>query len=127
VSGETKSKAKVQKTGVPIPKQAPEARRRNFNEVALGYTEEQALAEASRCLQCPKPQCIPGCPVEIDIPAFIQLMKDKKFDEAIKKIKEKNCLPAICGRVCPQEEQCQKLCVLGKVGDPVRIGSARLE
>ena len=125
MASETKSKPKVQKTVVPIPKQAPEARRRNFNEVALGYTEEQALAEASRCLQCPKPQCVSGCPVEIDIPAFIQLMKDKQFDEAIKKIKEKNCLPAICGRVCPQEEQCQKLCVLGKVGDPVSIG--RLE
>ena len=125
MASETKSKPKVQKTGVPIPKQAPEVRRRNFNEVALGYNEEQALAEASRCLQCPKPQCVLGCPVEIDIPAFIKLMKDKKFDEAIKKIKEKNCLPAICGRVCPQEEQCQKFCVLGKVGDPVSIG--RLE
>jgi len=125
VASENKSKPKVQKTSVPIPKQAPEVRRRNFNEVALGYNEEQALAEASRCLQCPKPQCVSGCPVEIDIPAFIKLMKDKKFDEAIKEIKEKNCLPAICGRVCPQEEQCQKLCVLGKVGDPVSIG--RLE
>jgi glutamate synthase (NADPH/NADH) small chain len=125
VTSETKSKPKVQKKSVPIPKQAPEARKRNFNEVALGYNEEQALAEASRCLQCPKPQCVSGCPVEIDIPAFIKLMKDKKFDEAIKEIKEKNCLPAICGRVCPQEEQCQKLCVLGKVGDPVSIG--RLE
>jgi glutamate synthase (NADPH/NADH) small chain len=125
VASETKPKPKVQKTAVPIPKQAPGARRRNFNEVALGYTEEQALAEASRCLQCPKPQCVSGCPVEIDIPAFIKLMKEKQFDEAIKKIKEKNCLPAICGRVCPQEEQCQKFCLLGKVGDPVSIG--RLE
>lgn len=125
MKGDTKPKPKVQKTVVPMPKQTPEVRRRNFNEVALGYTEEQALIEASRCLQCPKPQCVLGCPVEIDIPAFIQLMKDKQFDEAIKKIKEKNCLPAICGRVCPQEEQCQKLCVLGKVGDPVSIG--RLE
>lgn len=125
MASETKSKPKVQKTAVPIPKQAPEVRGRNFNEVALGYNEEQALVEASRCLQCPKPQCVSGCPVEIDIPAFIKLMKDKQFDEAITKIKEKNCLPAICGRVCPQEEQCQKLCVLGKVGDPVSIG--RLE
>jgi len=125
VTSETKPKPKVQKKSVPIPKQAPEVRRRNFNEVALGYSEEQALAEASRCLQCPKPQCVSGCPVEIDIPAFIKLMRDKKFAEAIKEIKEKNCLPAICGRVCPQEEQCQKLCVLGKVGDPVSIG--RLE
>ena len=125
MASETKPKPKVQKTVVPIPKQAPETRRRNFNEVALGYIEEQALVEASRCLQCSKPQCVSGCPVEIDIPAFIQMMKDKQFDEAIKKIKEKNCLPAICGRVCPQEEQCQKLCVLGKVGDAVSIG--RLE
>jgi glutamate synthase (NADPH/NADH) small chain len=125
VTSETKSKPKVQKTVVPIPKQASEVRRRNFNEVTLGYNEEQALVEASRCLQCPKPQCVSGCPVEIDIPAFIKLLKDKQFDEAIKKIKEKNCLPAICGRVCPQEEQCQKFCVLGKVGDPVSIG--RLE
>jgi glutamate synthase (NADPH/NADH) small chain len=125
VASETKPKPKVQKTAVLIPKQEPEVRRQNFNEVALGYTEEQALSEASRCLQCPKPQCVSGCPVEIDIPTFIKLMKEKQFDEAIKKIKEKNCLPAICGRVCPQEEQCQKFCLLGKVGDPVSIG--RLE
>jgi glutamate synthase (NADPH/NADH) small chain len=108
-----------------MPKQKPEVRRRNFNEVALGYTEEQAVAEANRCLQCPKPQCVQGCPVEIDIPAFIKLLREGKFEESIKKIKEKNSLPAICGRVCPQEEQCQKFCVLGKVGDPVSIG--RLE
>jgi glutamate synthase (NADPH/NADH) small chain len=120
-----KPKPKVQKEAVPIPKQKPEERRRNFNEVALGYTEEQALKEANRCLQCPKPQCIQGCPVEIEIPAFIKLMREGKFNEAIKKIKEKNSLPAICGRVCPQEEQCQKLCVVGKIGEPVSIG--RLE
>jgi len=122
----TKSpKPKIQKTSVPIPKQKPETRRRNFNEVALGYTEEQALQEANRCLQCPEPQCVKGCPVEVDIPAFIKLIKEKNFDAAAKKIKEKNSLPAICGRVCPQEEQCQKFCVLGKIGDPVSIG--RLE
>jgi glutamate synthase (NADPH/NADH) small chain len=108
-----------------MPKQKPEVRRRNFNEVALGYTEDQALEEASRCLQCPKPQCVQGCPVEVAIPEFIRLIRERKFDEAAKKIKEKNSLPAICGRVCPQEEQCQKFCVLGKVGDPVSIG--RLE
>ncbi|MGA2768413.1 MAG: NADPH-dependent glutamate synthase [Candidatus Bathyarchaeia archaeon] len=122
---EPKAKPKLQKEAVPIPKQAPETRRRNFNEVALGYTEEQAMTEASRCLQCPKPQCIQGCPVEIDIPAFIMLMREKDYGGAIKKIKEKNCLPAICGRVCPQEEQCQKVCLLGKAGDAVSIG--RLE
>jgi glutamate synthase (NADPH/NADH) small chain len=120
-----KAKPKLQKKAVPIPKQAPEIRRRNFNEVALGYTEEQAMTEASRCLQCPKPQCVQGCPVEIDIPAFIKLMREKDYGGAIRKIKEKNCLPAICGRVCPQEEQCQKVCLLGKAGDAVSIG--RLE
>ncbi|MEM0216257.1 MAG: NADPH-dependent glutamate synthase [Candidatus Bathyarchaeia archaeon] len=108
-----------------MPKQPPEVRIRNFNEVALGYTEEQALEEASRCLQCPKPQCIQGCPVGVDIKSFIALLREGKYEEAIRKIKEKNSLPAVCGRVCPQEEQCQKYCVLGKVGDPVSIG--RLE
>ena len=125
VASKPQPKPKIQKSAVPIPKQMPEARKRNFNEVALGYNEEQALVEASRCLQCPKPTCVKGCPVEVDIPAFIKLMKDKQFEKAISKIKEKNCLPAICGRVCPQEEQCQKFCLLGKVGDPVSIG--RLE
>lgn len=122
---ENKAKPKPQKTAVPVPKQAPEIRRHNFNEVALGYNEEQVLVEASRCLQCPKPQCVSGCPVEIDIPSFIKLLKGKQFEDAIKKIKEKNCLPAICGRVCPQEEQCQKSCILAKTGNPVSIG--RLE
>lgn len=120
-----KHKTKVQKEAVPMPKQKPEARKQNFDEVALGYTEAQALAEANRCLQCPKPQCMQGCPVEIDIPAFIKFITERRFGEAIKKIKEKNCLPAVCGRVCPQEEQCQKFCALGKVGDPISIG--RLE
>ena len=122
---ENKAKPKPQKTAVPVPKQAPEIRRHNFNEVALGYNEEQVLVEASRCLQCPNPQCVSGCPVEIDIPSFIKLLKGKQFEDAIKKIKEKNCLPAICGRVCPQEEQCQKSCILAKTGNPVSIG--RLE
>jgi len=110
---------------VPMPKQEPKVRAHNFNEVALGYTEEQLLAEASRCISCPNPQCVKGCPVELDIPAFIKFIKEKKYDEAIRKVKEKNSLPAICGRVCPQEEQCQKLCVMGKKGEPVSIG--RLE
>ncbi|MEA2089524.1 MAG: NADPH-dependent glutamate synthase [Thermoproteota archaeon] len=113
------------KPSIPMPKQKVEKRIRNFNEVALGYTEEQAIAEAERCLQCPKPQCVKGCPVEIDIPAFIKLIKEHKFAEAIKKVKEKNSLPAICGRVCPQENQCQAYCVMGKAGDPISIG--RLE
>lgn len=122
---ESKPKPKIKKEAVPIPKQKPEERRHNFNEVALGYTEEQALEEANRCLQCPKPQCVTGCPVEIEIPAFIKLLREGKYEEAIAKIKEKNSLPAICGRVCPQEEQCQSKCVVGRVGEPVSIG--RLE
>ncbi len=108
-----------------MPKQKPEDRIHNFNEVALGYTTEQALAEAERCIQCPKPQCVQGCPVELDIPAFIKEIRERNFDEAIKKVKEKNSLPAICGRVCPQENQCQMFCVMGKKGDPLSIG--RLE
>jgi glutamate synthase (NADPH/NADH) small chain len=125
VENKTQLKPRAQKTAVPIPKQTPEERKHNFNEVALGYSEEQAQVEASRCLQCPKPTCVKGCPVEVDIPAFIKLMKSKDYAKAISKIKEKNCLPAICGRVCPQEEQCQKFCLLGKVGESVSIG--RLE
>jgi glutamate synthase (NADPH/NADH) small chain len=122
---EPKPKVKIQKQAVPVPKQKPEVRRHNFSEVTLGYPEEQALAEADRCLQCPQPKCVQGCPVEIEIPAFIKLLKEKKYDEGIRKIKEKNSLPAVCGRVCPQEDQCQKNCVMGKVGEPVSIG--RLE
>jgi glutamate synthase (NADPH/NADH) small chain len=122
---ESKPKPKVKKEAESMPKQKPEIRRNNFNEVALGYTEEQAKAEASRCLQCAKPQCVTGCPVEICIPDFVRLLREGKYEEAIAKIKEKNALPAVCGRVCPQEEQCQKMCVLGKVGEPVSVG--RLE
>ena len=110
---------------VEMPKQSPEERIHNFEEVAQGYEEEMAIEEALRCLTCPNPQCIKGCPVDIDIPAFIALIKEKKYDEAIKKVKEKNALPAICGRVCPQENQCQKHCILGIRGDPIAIG--RLE
>ncbi|KON33361.1 MAG: dihydropyrimidine dehydrogenase [miscellaneous Crenarchaeota group-6 archaeon AD8-1] len=108
-----------------MPKQDPKVRVKNFNEVALGYTEEQALEEAARCLQCVKPQCVDGCPVEVPIPEFIKCIKEKKYAEGIITIKSKNALPAVCGRVCPQEEQCQVKCVLGKIGDPVSIG--RLE
>ena len=122
---ESRPKPKPKKEAVRMPKQDPKVRRENFNEVALGYTEEQALEEANRCLQCPKPQCVAGCPVEISIPEFTKLLKERKYEEAIDKIKEKNALPAICGRVCPQEEQCQKVCIMSKVGEPVSIG--RLE
>jgi glutamate synthase (NADPH/NADH) small chain len=122
---EGKPRTKPKKEAVRMPKQDAKVRRQNFNEVALGYTEDQALEEASRCLQCPKPQCMEGCPVGINIPEFIKLLKEGKYEEAIDKIKEKNALPAICGRVCPQEEQCQRFCVMGKAGEPVSIG--RLE
>jgi len=121
----SKPKPKIQKEAVLMPKQGPKERSHNFNEVALGYTEEQVVAEAERCLQCPAATCVKGCPVEVDVPTFIKHLRERKFGEAVKKVKEKNSLPAICGRVCPQEEQCQAHCTLGKVGDPVSIG--RLE
>jgi glutamate synthase (NADPH/NADH) small chain len=95
----------------------------DFEEVPLGYTPEQAMEEAKRCIQCKNPLCIKGCPVEIDIPAFIKLTAEGKFDEAAKKIKENNALPAICGRVCPQEEQCELKCIIGVKGEPVAIGT----
>jgi glutamate synthase (NADPH) small chain len=110
---------------VEVAKQEPSVRSKNFGEVVLGYTEEQALVEASRCLNCPNPQCVSGCPVGVDIPAFISCIKERKFRESISKIKEKNSLPAICGRVCPQEEQCQKNCIMGRKGESISIG--RLE
>jgi glutamate synthase (NADPH/NADH) small chain len=108
-----------------MPKQPPEVRRHNFNEVALGYTEQLAVEEALRCIDCPKPLCVPSCPVEIDIPAFIKRIAEQQFEEGVKVLKQKNLLPAVCGRVCPQEEQCEKTCVLRKRGGEVAIG--RLE
>jgi glutamate synthase (NADPH/NADH) small chain len=108
-----------------MPKQDPMNRTRNFNEVALGYSPEQAIAEANRCLVCKIPRCVAGCPVEIDIPAFIRSISEGNFREAIVKVKDKNVLPAICGRVCPQESQCEETCVLGRRQEPVAIG--RLE
>jgi glutamate synthase (NADPH/NADH) small chain len=109
----------------PMPEQTPEKRRANFEEVPLGYTAEAARLEASRCLQCKKPSCISGCPVEIDIPAFIECIREGDFSGAISKLKEKTALPAVCGRVCPQEVQCEAECLLGRKDDPVAIG--RLE
>jgi glutamate synthase (NADPH/NADH) small chain len=108
-----------------MPIQDPQVRVHNFNEVTLGYTEEQALSEATRCRKCKKKPCSSGCPVGVDIPGFIALVKEGDFLGAAKKIKESNNLPAICGRVCPQEEQCEKHCILGKKHEPVAIG--RLE
>jgi glutamate synthase (NADPH/NADH) small chain len=108
-----------------MPEQAPQDRARNFDEVPFGYSEETAVLEAGRCLNCKNPRCVSGCPVNINIPAFITLIKEGKFIEAAMKVKEQNALPAVCGRVCPQEEQCEKLCVLGIKSEPVAIG--RLE
>ena len=106
-----------------MPEQKADVRKRNFDEVPLGYTEQLAMQEASRCLQCKKPACVEGCPVEIDIPAFIQHIQEGEFTKAIRKLWERNSLPAICGRVCPQEDQCEGLCILGKKGEPVAIGN----
>ncbi len=108
-----------------MPHQDPMERVRNFDEVALGYTREQAIAEAARCLECKNPKCVQGCPVNVDIPGFIAQMKTGNFDGAIATIKLTNSLPAVCGRVCPQEVQCEELCVLAKKGEQVSIG--RLE
>ncbi|RLB35841.1 MAG: glutamate synthase (NADPH), homotetrameric [Deltaproteobacteria bacterium] len=107
----------------PMPEQDPQVRKRNFDEVPLGYTEEQAVKEAERCLQCKKPSCIEGCPVSVEIPAFIKLIREGEFTKAIHKIWERNSLPAVCGRVCPQEIQCEGRCILAKKGDPVAIGN----
>jgi glutamate synthase (NADPH/NADH) small chain len=110
---------------VKMPEQDPNIRSGNFDEVALGYTEEMAMEESERCLKCKNKPCIAGCPVNVQIPDFIKLIGEGNFEEAYKKIKETNSLPAICGRVCPQEAQCEQLCVRGKKGEPVAIG--RLE
>jgi len=106
-----------------IPQQPAEERIKNFFEVALGFSQKEAEEEAKRCLQCKDSPCIKGCPVEIDIPAFIKLIKAGKRKEALEKIKEKNNLPGVCGRVCPQEDQCEVVCVLNKKGIPVNIGT----
>jgi len=108
-----------------MPKQPVEVRRRNFTEVALGYTAEMAVEEARRCLQCKKPACVNGCPVNIDIPAFIHAITEEEFERGVRILKSMNSLPSVCGRVCPQEDQCEKECVLGKRQAEVAIG--RLE
>ena len=107
----------------PMPEQPAEVRRHNFLEVPVGYTEETAQAEASRCIQCKTPKCMEGCPVAVPIPRFIRALAEGRFAEGIRIIWEKNGLPAVCGRVCPQEIQCEGQCVLGKKGKPVAIGN----
>ncbi|MBN2079344.1 MAG: NADPH-dependent glutamate synthase [Spirochaetes bacterium] len=106
-----------------MPQQSPETRRGNFNEVPLGFSAETAMLEASRCIQCKKPACVEGCPVRIDIPGFIREIKDGEFMKAFAVLKQTNSLPAVCGRVCPQETQCEQVCILAKKGDPVGIGN----
>ncbi len=107
-----------------MPAQDPAVRKNNFDEVPFGYSPETAMKEAERCLQCKKPKCVPLCPVAIDIPGFVGLIKEGKFEESIKKLWEKNALPAICGRVCPQEVQCEGVCIVGKKGiPPVAVGN----
>ena len=106
----------------PVREQNPKIRATNFEEVCLGYNEEEAVKEASRCLNCKKPMCVTKCPVSIGIPEFIQHVKNKEFEEAAKTIAKYSALPAVCGRVCPQETQCEGKCVLGIKGEPVAIG-----
>lgn len=119
---------KQKKEKVPrqkMPEQDPQVRVHNFDEVPLGYSGELAMTEAKRCIQCKKPGCIAGCPVDVDIPGFVGLIAEGRFVEAALMLKETNGLPAVCGRVCPQEDQCEKFCILGKKGEPVAVG--RLE
>ncbi len=107
---------------VPVREQDPKVRAKNFEEVCLGYNEEEAVAEAERCLNCKNAQCIKGCPVSIDIPAFINEVKNRNFEKAYQIISESSALPAVCGRVCPQESQCEGKCIRGIKGEPVSIG-----
>ena len=120
------AKNKAAKEKIPrqaMPEQEPGVRKRNFEEVPLGYSKELAIKEAERCLQCKKPLCIEGCPVAVDIPGFIKLIKEGELGKSIRNIWQKNSLPAVCGRVCPQEIQCEGKCIVGKKGDPVAIGN----
>ncbi len=117
--------AKLDLNRVSMPKQEPRVRAKNFDEVALGYTEEQAMAEANRCIQCVKRNCVEGCPVGVDIPDFITALREGDMPGAVRILKGKNSLPGVCGRVCPQEVQCEAYCTLAKKGAPVAIG--RLE
>ena len=117
--------ANMSLTRNPMPVQDPEIRSQNFNEVALGYTEEQAIDEAKRCLNCKNMPCVGGCPVKIHIPAFIARVAEGDFEGAYGILSEATSLPAVCGRVCPQENQCEGKCIRGIKGEPVAIG--RLE
>ena len=107
---------------VPVREQDPKVRATNFEEVCYGYNKEEAMEEASRCINCKNAKCITGCPVSIDIPAFIAQVKEGNFDEAYQIISKSSALPAVCGRVCPQESQCEGKCIRGIKGEPVSIG-----
>lgn len=107
---------------VPVKEQEPNVRNKNFEEVCLGYTKEEAMEEATRCLNCKNARCIEGCPVSINIPAFVEQIKNGDFEQAYKIISESSALPAVCGRVCPQESQCEGKCVRGIKGEAVSIG-----
>ena len=117
------SAAKKKNPRVPMPEQEPQVRARNFLEVPTGYTPKMAQEEAARCLQCKKPGCVAGCPVEVDIPGFIDLITQGDMTGAIRNLWGKNALPAVCGRVCPQEIQCEGKCIVGRKGEPVAIGN----
>ncbi len=125
--GKLTAKQRLKIDPVPMPEQPAEVRRGNIREVPLGYTPDQAVAEAERCLMCKKPVCIKGCPVEVDIPRFIRLVRERRFHEAALVVKQTNVLPAICGRVCPQEDQCQQVCTVTKshkdIHRSVKIGN----
>ena len=122
---EDKPKSKINLNRVDMPRQDPLVRAHNYNEVALGYSDAMAKEEAARCIQCPKRPCVAGCPVNVDIPEFVKAVRDDNMPNAVKILKSKNALPAICGRVCPQETQCEQVCSLGKKAAPIAIG--RLE
>ena len=119
----TPKEKKQKKERVRMPEQEPQVRARNFIEVPTGYTPEMAKEEASRCLQCKNPGCVDGCPVGVDIPGFIKLILESDFTQSIRHIWKQNSLPAVCGRVCPQESQCEGKCILAKKGEPVAIGN----
>ncbi len=119
---EEKPKSKINLNRVEMPRQDPKVRAHNYKEVALGYTDDMVKEEASRCIQCPKRMCVSGCPVNVDIPEFIKAVREGDMPEAVRILKSKNALPAICGRVCPQETQCEEVCTLSKKKAPIAIG-----
>jgi glutamate synthase (NADPH/NADH) small chain len=121
------AKSKINLNRVEMPKQPPQERKYNFEEVALGYDQARAEDEASRCIQCKRPKCVEGCPVGVEIPAFIRALREKDMPGAVRALKRKNSLPGVCGRVCPQEVQCESRCVLGKKGSGGQVAIGRLE